>query len=131
MERSACLLFRCTDRVGIIAELVLFFRDSNVSICRFEEYTDNQYFFTRLEWRDDHPWKTTEAFEEAFRPIADAFENVSFSVHFFEKPQRLGLFSSKEPHALIEAINKCEAGEYPNTKICFLIPNSKHMQKYD
>ena len=130
MERSACLLFRCTDRVGIIAELVLFFRDSNVSICRFEEYTDKHYFFARLEWRGDHPWATTEAFDEAFQAIAANFDNVSFRSHFFEKPQKLGLFVSKEPHALIEAINKCEAGDYPNTKICFLIANSKEMQKY-
>ena len=130
MERSACLLFRCADQVGIIAELVLFFRDSNVSICRFEEYTDSQYFFARLEWRGDHPWATTEAFDEAFQAVANAFDNVSFRAHFFEKPQRLGLFSSKEPHALIEAINKCEAGDFPNTEICFLIANSKEIQKH-
>ena len=130
MERSACLLFRCTDRVGIIAELVLFFRDLNVSICRFEEYTDKQYFFARLEWRGGHPWATTEAFNEAFQAVAANFDNVSFRSHFFEKPQKLGLFVSKEPHALIEAINKCEAGDYPNTEICFLIANSKEMQKY-
>lgn len=130
MERAACLLFRCEDRVGIIAELVLFFRDSNVSICRFEEYTDNQYFFARLEWRGTHPWATTDQFDEAFEGVASAFENVSFRVHFFEKPQKLGLFSSKEPHALIEAINKCEAGDYPNTEICFLVANSKGIEKY-
>lgn len=130
MERAACLLFRCEDRVGIIAELVLFFRDSNVSICRFEEYTDNQYFFARLEWHGAHPWTTTEQFNEAFEGVAGTFENVSFRVHFFEKPQKLGLFSSKEPHALIEAINKCEAGDYPNTEICFLVANSKEIEKY-
>ena len=130
MGRSACLLFRCTDRVGIIAELVLFFRDLNVSICRFEEYIDKQYFFARLEWRGDHPWATTEAFDEAFQAVAANFDNVSFRSHFFEKPQKLGLFVSKEPHALIEAINKCEAGDYPNTEICFLIANSKEIQKY-
>ena len=130
MERSACLLFRFTDLVGIIAELVLFFRDSNVSICRFEEYTDNQYFFARLEWRGDHPWATTEAFNEAFQAVADTFDNVSFRTHFFEKPQKLGLFASKEPHALIEAINKYEAGDYPNTEICFLVANSKEIQKH-
>jgi len=130
MERAACLLFRCTDQIGIIAELVLFFRDSNVSICRFEEYTEGQYFFARLEWRGDHPWATTKAFDEAFQAIANTFDNVSFSSHFFEQPQKLGLFSSKEPHALIEAINKCEAGDYPNTEICFLVANSKEIQKY-
>ena len=130
MERAACLLFRCNDQVGIIAELVMFFRDSNVSICRFEEYTDSQYFFARLEWRGDHPWATATVFEEAFRSVASSFDNASFRAHFFENPQKLGLFSSKEPHALIEAINKCEAGDYPNTEISFLISNSSGLEKY-
>jgi len=130
MQRSACLLFQCTDQVGIIAELVLFFRDSNVSISRFEEYTDSQYFFARLEWQGDHPWDTTGSFEAAFQEVAGKLQNPSFRVHFFDRPQKLGLFSSKEPHALIEAINKCEAGDYPNTKICFLVANSTEIEKY-
>jgi formyltetrahydrofolate deformylase len=130
MQRSACLLFQCTDQVGIIAELVLFFRDSNVSISRFEEYTDSQYFFARLEWQGDHPWETTDSFESAFQAIAGKFQNSNFRAHFFDRPQKLGLFSSKEPHALIEAINKCEAGDYPNTEICFLVANSPAIEKY-
>jgi len=130
MERTACLLFRCNDQVGIIAELVMFFRDSNVSICRFEEYTDSKYFFARLEWRGDHPWATTEAFEEAFEEVTSAFVDAEFRAHFFENPQKLGLFSSKEPHTLIEAINRCEAGDYPNTKISFLVSNSPGIEKY-
>ncbi|MCL4146998.1 UNVERIFIED_CONTAM: hypothetical protein GTU68_018952 [Idotea baltica] len=130
MQRSACLLFQCTDQVGIIADLVLFFRDSNVSISRFEEYTDGQYFFARLEWQGDHPWEATGSFDSAFQAVADKFQNPSFRVHFFDRPQKLGLFSSKEPHALIEAINKCEAGDYPNTEICFLVANSTAIEKY-
>jgi len=121
MKRSACLLFQCNDRVGIIAELVTFFRDNDVSISRFEEYTDNQYFFARLEWKGDHPWETPENFSAKFDEVASRFSGSSFRVHFFDKPQKLGLFSSKEPHTLIEAINRCEADEYPNTEICFLI----------
>ena len=130
MKRTACLLFRCNDQVGIIAELVMFFRDSNVSISRFEEYTDSQYFFARLEWKGDHPWATTVAFEEAFELVANTFTNASFRAHFFEQPQKLGLFSSKEPHALIEAITKCEAGDYPSTEISFLVSNSPSIEKY-
>ena len=79
----------------------MFFRDSNVSISRFEEYTDSQYFFARLEWHGDHPWETTYAFDDAFKSVANTFENANYRAHFFEKPQKLGLFSSKEPHALI------------------------------
>ncbi len=130
METTACLLFQCNDKVGIIAELVTFFRDLNISVSRLEEFTDHQYFFCRLEWQGAHPWKTQEQFAEAFSSVAGQFENAKFRVHLFEQPQRLGLFSSREPHTLIEAINRCEAGDFPNTKICFLIANSKEIEKY-
>ena len=130
MDRSACLLFQCTDRIGIIAELVGFLKDHQVSISRFEEYTDQEYFFARLEWRGDHPWKTEEEFDASFQPVADKFKRSGHRVHFFDKPQRLGLFSSREPHALIEALNKAEAGDYPNTEICFLVANSRSIEKY-
>ena len=130
MKRSACLLFQCRDKIGIIAELVTFFKDHKISISRFEEYTDQQYFFARFEWKGDHPWKTVRDFDAAFGPVAGQFEGGSHRVFFFDQPQRLGLFASKEPHALIEAINKTEAGDYPNTEICFLISNSPLIEKY-
>ena len=130
MDRSACLLFQCIDQVGIIAELVTFFRDHNISISRLEEYTDNQYFFARLEWAEDDLWSSKTEFTSSFFPIASKFKGATFRVHFFQNPQKLGLFSSKEPHTLIEAINRCEAGDFPNTQICFLVSNSKEIERY-
>lgn len=130
MERTSCLLFRCHDEVGIIAALVEFFKDHKISISRFEEYTDAANFFTRLEWEGDHPWTNGVDFAKQFQAVAARFKNASFRVHFFDQPQKLGLFSSKEPHTLIEALNKCEAGDYPNTEIVFLIANSPSIEKY-
>ena len=130
MERNSCLLFQCRDQVGIIASLVEFFKDHGVSISRFEEYTDASYFFTRMEWEGKSSWDNRETFTKQFQPVADQFKGAGFHVHFFDQPQKLGLFSSKEPHTLIEAVNKCEAGDYPNTEICFLISNSPSSEKY-
>lgn len=130
MENTACLLFQCNDQVGIIAELVTFFRDHNISVSRLEEFTDHQYFFSRLEWQGDHPWNSQDEFAEAFSGVAAQFEGSRFRVHFFDQPQTLGLFSSKEPHTLIEAINRCEAGDFPNTAISFLVSNSREIEKY-
>ena len=130
MNPSSCLLFQCLDQVGIIAALVGFFKSHNISISRFDEYTDANNFFARLEWHGEHPWEDRRSFTEQFQLIADQFKNSGFRVHFFNQPQKLGLFSSKEPHALIEAIYKCEAGNYPNTEICFLIANSPSIEKY-
>lgn len=130
METTSCLLFRCLDEVGIIAALVAFFKDQKISISRFEEYTDAANFFARLEWQGDHPWDDATSFAKQFQSVAARFKDASFRVHFFDQPQKLGLFSSKEPHTLIEALNKCEAGDYPNTEICFLVANSPSIEKY-
>lgn len=130
MNDNACLLFQCNDQVGIIAELVTFFRDHNVSVSRLEEFANHPYFFSRLEWEGNHPWDSQEEFAEAFTYVASKFEGARFRVHFFSRPQKLLLFSSKEPHTLIEAINRCEAGDFPNTKICALVANSRGIEKY-
>jgi len=111
MESTSCLLFRC-------------------QISRFEEYADASNFFARLEWQGEHPWTDAASFAQKFQAVAARFKDASFRVHFFDQPQKLGLFSSKEPHTLIEALNKCEAGDYPNTEICFLIANSPSIEKY-
>jgi formyltetrahydrofolate deformylase len=129
MNNAACLLFQCRDRVGIIASLVTFLMNHGISISRFEEYTDAGRFFARLEWQHGADWANVDQFQADFQPIADQFEESDFQIHFFDQPQKLGLFVSKEPHALIEAINRCEAGDYPNTEICFLVSNDEAMER--
>jgi len=43
--------------------------------------------------------------------------------------QSLGLFVSKQPHALIQILNKQEAGFFPKTDIGFIVSNSKASEK--
>lgn len=125
---SACLLFTCKDKVGIIAALAKFFTDRNVSISQYEEYTDNGLFFSRLEWFTDDNWQDELLFKKDFAAVANVFK-AKYQVHFFNRAQNLGLFVSKEPHALIEALNKQEANEFPNTNISFIIGNNEQTQK--
>jgi len=109
--------------------LVTFLMNHKISISRFEEYTDAGRFFARLEWQHELEWASVARFQQDFQPIANLFEESEFQIHFFDQPQKLGLFVSKEPHALIEAINRCEAGDYPKTEICFLVSNDESMQR--
>ena len=127
-NNSACLLFTCKDRVGIIASLAKFFTDRNVSISQYEEYTDDGLFFSRLEWAVGANWKDESTFRKDFAEVAKMFD-AKYRVHFFNRVQNLGLFVSKEPHALIEALNKQEADEFPNTNISFIIGNNEEAQK--
>lgn len=127
-ESIASLLFSCPDRVGIIAALANYFSEKGLSICRYEEYADAGRFFSRLEWQLNDRWQTEKAFNEEFTSFANEFD-AKFEVRFFSRTQTLGLLASKQPHALIEIINKQEAGYFPNTSIAFILSNDESMAK--
>ncbi len=125
MTPNACLLFYCRDKTNIIATIVDFFSSRDISISRFDEYTDAGWFFSRLEWQPS-PGDDVAEFESAFAPTAEKLAG-GFKFHFFNQPQKLGLFVSGEPHALLEIINKHEMGDFPGTQIQFVIGNRKEI----
>jgi len=128
MVDTASLLFNCKDRVGVIAVLANFFSSRELNISRYEEYVDDGHFFSRLEWKLDERWKEPEDFCVEFAEIAASYD-ADVDVHFFNEPQNVGLFASKQTHALIEVLNKHEARFFPNTNLCFIIGNDKSIQK--
>jgi formyltetrahydrofolate deformylase len=128
MSNIAALLFTCPDQVGIISSLANFFAERKLNITRYEEYTDAGQFFSRLEWQCDSGWQEPKEFNEDFASLAESF-GASFDVRFFDRTQRVGLFASKQPHALIEVFNKSEAGYFPNTDISFVIGNDEAIGK--
>jgi len=128
MSNIAALLFSCPDQVGIISSLANFFAERNLNITRYEEYTDAGQFFSRLEWERDSNWQEPSEFSNDFNQLADSF-SADFNVRFFDRTQRLGLFASKQTHALIEVFNKSEAGYFPNTDISFVIGNDEAVGK--
>lgn len=127
MERTACLLFSCPDKAGIIAHIVSFFTLRGLSISRFEEYTDAGRFFSRLEWQLEDEDANLDEFIESFQAVSEGLD-ATFHFHFFNQKQKLGLFVSHEPHALIEVLNKHEAGDHPNTEISFVIGNRESVR---
>ena len=126
MNQTACLLFSCPDKTGIIAKIVEFFANRDISISRFEEFTDSDKFFSRLEWHTNPDHKRHD-FETAFAPLSTELSG-EYRFHFFSETQKLGLFVSKEPHALIEVLNKHELGDFPNTEIQFVIGNREDVR---
>jgi len=124
----ASLLFSSRDQVGIIASLANFFSERNLNISRYEEFTDDGQFFSRLEWRLNDRWVNEEAFALEFQSLVDEF-NAEFEVRFMNQKQSLGLFVSKQPHALIEILNKHEANFVPGLEIGFIIGNDESIQR--
>lgn len=121
-NQKACLLFTCPDGLGIIAELASFFTERGASITKYEEYVDDGQFFSRLEWNNSTGWKTEKKFDADFKDLAEQYK-ARYQVHFFSKTQKLGLFVSDEPHALLEILNKYQLNELHNTEISFVIGN--------
>jgi len=123
----AALTFSCADQVGIIAALANFFQSKGLNISRYEEFTDDGQFFSRLEWQLNELWEDESAFSKDFQALALQFD-AEFQSRFFNRKQTLGLFVSKQSHALIEVLNKYEAGYFPDLEISFILGNVKSMQ---
>ena len=129
MNSRAALLFSCPDQSGIIAEITQFFANKKLNIIDLEQHSCDGNFFTRLEWEVAPNEKDAAAFTQEFSPVAKALK-ASFSVHFFSAIQKLGLFVSKEPHALLEVLTKWETGEFPQVEIPFITSNAPENQKF-
>ena len=124
----ASLLFSSPDEVGIIASLSNFFSERDLNISRYAEYTDDGQFFSRLEWSLNDRWKEEQHFLDEFAEVADQY-NATFNVRFMDQVQMVGLFVSKQAHALIEILNKYEADYFPNMEISFIIGNDESMRR--
>ena len=125
---TASLLFSSPDEVGIIASLSNFFSERDLNISRYAEYTDDGQFFSRLEWSLNDRWKEEQHFLDEFAEVADQY-NATFNVRFMDQVQMVGLFVSKQAHALIEILNKYEADYFPNMEISFIIGNDESMRR--
>lgn len=128
MPCLASMLFSCPDQVGIIAELANFFSTRGLNISRYAEYTDGGLFFSRLEWLLGSRWEAEKDFAEEFEPLASQYK-ATFDVRFMHRTQSIGLFVSKQSHALIEILNKFEANYFPKMEISFIVGNHEPMQK--
>ncbi|GHA07325.1 formyltetrahydrofolate deformylase [Arenicella chitinivorans] len=124
----AALLFSCIDAVGIIADLANFFAERGLNISRYEEYTDDGHFFSRLEWPLNDRWEDEAAFDKEFASMAQRYQ-ANFDVRFMNQQQSIGLFVSRQPHALIEILNKYEANYFPNIEVSFILGNHESMRR--
>ncbi|MGK0375954.1 MAG: formyltetrahydrofolate deformylase [Arenicella sp.] len=123
----ASLLLCCADQVGIIASLANFFAERGLNISRYAEYTDDGQFFSRFEWALNDRWEDEAAFASEFMQLANRYQ-ATFDVRFMTRRQSIGLFVSKQAHALIEMLNKVEAKYFPNVDIRFIVGNDQSMR---
>ncbi len=127
MSPTASLLFSCKDGVGVIAALANFFTERDLNISRYEEFTDDGQFFSRCEWQLNDRWDSETEFSQEFSNIAEVYDGW-YEVKFMNRKQSLGLFVSKQPHALIEVLNKVEANFFPAVEVSFIVGNDESMR---
>lgn len=120
-----CFTFHCPDRPGIVAELSAFLAEHRCNILALEQHVEQDRFFIRIEWEDNGAWQDSDAFAADFSalPVSVGGE---LDIHFFNRPQSLGLFVSREPHALLEVLNKIELGDLVDAQVSFIIGNVDH-----
>jgi len=120
--KNACLKFHCIDQPGIVSAISNFLFERNINIITLEQHAEEGVYFNRIEWKDLNNWEDEAAFKKDFERICKKFDG-HIEVHFFKNIQTLGLFTSREPHTLLEILAKIETGELPNVKIPFIISN--------
>ena len=120
-----CFTFHCPDRPGIVAELSAYLALHRCNILALEQHVEDDRFFIRIEWEDNGAWADAKAFSDEFSSLPVG-EGGELDIHFFNKPQSLGLFVSREPHALLEVLNKIELGDLVDAEVSFIIGNFDH-----
>ncbi|MDA8617796.1 formyltetrahydrofolate deformylase [Gammaproteobacteria bacterium] len=120
-----CFTFHCPDRPGIVAELSAYLAQHRCNILALEQHVEDDRFFIRIEWEDNGAWADANAFSDEFSSLPVS-EGGELDIHFFNKPQSLGLFVSRKPHALLEVLNKIELGDLVDAEVSFIIGNFDH-----
>jgi formyltetrahydrofolate deformylase len=110
---SAILLISCPDRMGINAAVTRFILEHRGNIIDLDQHVDQQenVFFLRIEWDLDGFDLPRDAIEEAFRPLAGAFD-MRAELRFSDRAQRMAVFVSRQGHCLLDLLARRQTGEW-------------------
>jgi formyltetrahydrofolate deformylase len=122
--RTARLLIACPDARGIVAAVATFIRDHGGNLLDAEQHTDEEHgeFFMRAELDPgDGPLGRRSAFEDLWRPVAEAF-GMTWRVRFGAEVKRMAILVGKQAHCLHDLLWRWQAGELP-VEIPIIISN--------
>ncbi|WP_447895848.1 formyltetrahydrofolate deformylase [Vreelandella sp. GE22] len=122
------LVVSCPDQVGIVARVSSFIAQHGGSITEASQHSDLQTgrFFMRYEILADSIGMTAEALEEAFSPIASAFD-MQWALVDTQKRRNVVIMVSKESHCLVDLLYRWQAGEL-DCNIVGIISNHPDMR---
>ena len=111
-RKTATLLISCQDQKGLVAAVSeLLFRHGG-NVIHADQHTDQseQLFLQRVEWELDGFGLTADAFDDAFRPIADRF-GMHWELRTSDRLPRLAILVSKQGHCLFDLLARWRMGD--------------------
>lgn len=110
----AVLLLTCPDRPGIVADVAAWIATAGGNIVDAGQYSDSEHglFLQRVEF--DHP-ADPAAIRSSFAPVAARWD-MRWELHLphtAERPARLVVLTSREPHCLYDLLGRCATGDLP------------------
>jgi formyltetrahydrofolate deformylase len=112
MTPSAILLLSCPDTKGVVAEVAGFLYRHGANIVDAEQHTDVEdgIFFQRVEFELDGLDLGRHEILPAFAPVVERF-GLRADLRFTDRPLRVGLLASKQPHCLYDLLTRWRTGE--------------------
>jgi len=109
---SAVLLLNAPDRSGIVAEVAAFVAGHGGNIIHADQHRDESAgrFRQRIEFDLEGFGLAREAIEPAFAPIAEKYD-MHASVHFSDAVPRIAIMASREPHCLVDLLDRVAVGD--------------------
>lgn len=113
-RNTAILLMHCPDQPGIIAVITEFINVNGGNIVYLDQYVDrvNGVFYMRVEWELDNFIIPKEKIDEYFKVLYAQRYNLSYSLKFSDKKQRMAIFVSKMSHCLYDILARYISGEW-------------------
>jgi formyltetrahydrofolate deformylase len=126
---TAILLMHCPDQPGIVAKVTEFLHENNGNIIYLDQHVDREdkVFFMRIEWELDNFSIPNEKIGDYFSTLIANKYDMSWGLHFTDKPQRMAIFVSKLSHCLFDMLARYQAGEW-DVEIPLIISNHKDLE---
>lgn len=130
-KNTAILLMHCPDQPGIIAVITEFINVNGGNIVYLDQYVDrkNGVFYMRVEWELDNFIIPKDKINEYFHTLYAKRYDLTYSLKFSDKPQRMAIFVSKMSHCLYDILARYVSGEW-DVEIPLIIsnhPDLKHV----
>lgn len=122
--KTAVILIQCDDRPGIVARISDFIYRNSGNMISADQYSSDPKggrFFMRVAFYFDEKRWPVEKLEKGFDAIADEIE-AGYSLHYTDRPLRMGVLVSKADHCLYDILYRYKSGQI-HVEIPFVVSN--------